>query len=150
MLKILLIIWMCLAAGVDMRQRRVPNLLVATGLLGALLCLLLTRHTLTGASWGQGAAAMLVGLLLSVPGYRQGRMGAGDVKLLAVLGLASDLSVVLISVAGAGLAMAIWALIHPHLPSRLMSPCPAGNFRRPPYLPFLLIGFIPAIALLYI
>ncbi len=155
MLQIILIAWILLCAAIDARFQRVPNLLVGIGLIGALLVLLLSSQTLTGASWNQAMMALLAGLLLGVPGYRRGQMGAGDVKLLAVLGLASDLMHLLFSVVGAGLALMVWGLAA----ARLWRYLPAAtrtslahfapeNIQRLPYIPFLLVGFLGATALL--
>ena len=71
------------AAAWDMRQRRVPNLLVFPAtLLGVVLQLALS-------GWQGGLAAfggMAVGLVLLLPGYLLGTTGAGDVKLMAAVG----------------------------------------------------------------
>ena len=48
---------------------------------------------------------MALALVLTVPGYALGRFGAGDVKLLAALGLASNIEYLLGSLIGAGIAM---------------------------------------------
>jgi prepilin peptidase CpaA len=71
------------AAVVDLRTRRVPNVvtagIAAVGL--ALAALDLTRVSLSAA-----AAGLVVGLLLMLPGHLLGGTGAGDVKLMAALG----------------------------------------------------------------
>jgi prepilin peptidase CpaA len=72
-----------IAAVIDLRTRRVPNVLtasiVAVGL--GLAALHLTHVSLPAA-----AAGMAVGLLLMLPGHFLGGTGAGDVKLMAALG----------------------------------------------------------------
>ena len=72
-----------LAAVLDVRWRRIPNWLVliafGTGLLSNLL-----RAGASGAMLALLGAAL--GMLLLLPFYRLGAVGAGDVKLLAALG----------------------------------------------------------------
>jgi prepilin peptidase CpaA len=71
------------AAAIDLRTRRVPNVL--TGIIAG------TGLVMAVASWGPigaGAACAggLIGLALMLPGYLFGGTGGGDVKLLAALG----------------------------------------------------------------
>lgn len=71
------------ATAVDIRTRRIPNLLTA-----AMAAAGLTLAAL-GASGTSIAGAMLgflIGLLLMVPGHALGATGAGDVKLMAAVG----------------------------------------------------------------
>ena len=70
-------------AFLDLRCRRIPNLLVGIGLL-----LALAVHAVTGGWHGVGfaLAGMLVAGGLFLPGWLAGWMGAGDVKLIAVVG----------------------------------------------------------------
>lgn len=58
-------------------------------------------------------AGVLVALLLSVPGYVLKQLGAGDVKLLCFIALASDLEVITGTVAVAGLGFAL-GLLYQH------------------------------------
>jgi len=67
----------------DMRDRRIPNILVLAGLVIGV----------AGHVWFSGvtglvlaALGMCVGLLCLLPFYASGGMGAGDVKLMAVCG----------------------------------------------------------------
>jgi Flp pilus assembly protein protease CpaA len=81
------IILLCLvfqAAASDLAWRRVPNVLVLTGMLLALA--LHWRLGGGGALLAQGLAGASVGLLLFLPLYAVGGMAAGDVKLLAMAG----------------------------------------------------------------
>lgn len=72
------------AASTDIQCRRIPNVLVAAGLLGALLVQCWLRGIPAGAAaWLAGA---VVGLLLFLPFYVMRGMAAGDVKLLAMVG----------------------------------------------------------------
>ena len=71
-----------LAAGFDVAQRRVPNILIIVGVTTAL-----TLATLSG--WhGIGGAVIggLAALVVLLPAYASGMMGAGDVKLISMVG----------------------------------------------------------------
>jgi prepilin peptidase CpaA len=67
----------------DVTRRRIPNLLVLTGLLAGVLC-----HSVLPDGLGIGSsllgAALALGLFL--PLYLLRAMGAGDVKLMAMVG----------------------------------------------------------------
>ncbi len=71
------------AAAVDARLRRIPNLLTVPTAIGGLL-----YHTLAPEGWGLAASAagLGVGFLLLLLPFLLGGGGAGDVKLLAALG----------------------------------------------------------------
>jgi len=106
--QVVLIVGLAAAVVTDIRSRRIPNWL--TGAIG-------------GAGFGiafgggavtpvQAALGMLVGLLLMMPGHLIGATGAGDVKLMAVIGILVGPSVVLkaflyTAVAGGVFALAV-------------------------------------------
>ena len=72
------------AASTDLQCRRIPNVLVAAGLVGAFFTQCWLRGIPDGASaWLAGA---LVGFGLFLPLYLMRGMAAGDVKLLAMIG----------------------------------------------------------------
>lgn len=147
-----LIAWCALCALQDARHRLISNLLTLPALVLAAGYLLFSGQSLTGASPLQAMSALGLALLFSLPGYLRGHMGAADVKMLSALGLASDVMHLLLSIAGAGLAMLIWAWLAPrcwpHLPAtwhqhlRQLEPdSPGGQ----PYAPFLLCGLLLAV-----
>jgi prepilin peptidase CpaA len=77
---------LCLAiAWFDLYARRVPNGLLLLSLLIQLLALGLAKSTLEPSLAGH-ALGLAVGLLVLLPFYVFGWMGAGDVKFFAVLG----------------------------------------------------------------
>jgi prepilin peptidase CpaA len=89
------------SAAVDMRVRRVPNVLTF-GIAGMGVALALVRLTPVGLA---GALAGLgIGLVLMLPGHVIGATGAGDVKLFAALGT-------LLGPARTGMAFIYMALI---------------------------------------
>lgn len=84
MREVLLVGLLLVASLCDLRQRRVPNLLILVGSL--------TAVGLALSPWAVLSPLMalfggLVGLLLFLPPYALGLMGAGDVKLLGMCGL---------------------------------------------------------------
>ncbi len=72
-----------LASAIDIRTRRIPNLL--TALMSAAGIALAATGT-SGISVGWAALGLAVGLLVMMPGYVLGATGAGDVKLMAAIG----------------------------------------------------------------
>ena len=78
-----LLVLLVIAAWLDLRSRRIPNLLTAGGLLAGLSLGFAGGHLggLLDSIAGAGT-----GLVLFLPLYVAGAMGAGDVKLLASAG----------------------------------------------------------------
>lgn len=76
----------------DLRSRRIPNSLVLAGLTLAFgehaIALALRPPTapLAGATWWAPLAGLLTGFALLLPHYLLRAMGAGDVKLMAMVG----------------------------------------------------------------
>jgi prepilin peptidase CpaA len=74
----------------DIRERRIPNVLVMSGmaLAVALHAVSLTQgmDSLSGPAWWSAAAGMATGFALMLPLYAIRAMGAGDVKLMAMVG----------------------------------------------------------------
>lgn len=106
--------WAVLAAWTDWRSRRLPNYLTLGAVPLALLSLLWSGKSWTGEPASTAYAGFGVALVLTLPGYVLGKLGAGDVKLLAAMGLLSGLSALLTTyVIGAmlGLFMAFGPVI---------------------------------------
>ncbi len=98
------------AAVGDMRKRRIPNRLVAVLAALGLGYAIVVTPTLTGA-FGS-LEGLLTGLVLWLPFYVFGWLGAGDVKLYAAAGawlgpLHTLEGALIAAVAGAGLAL-VW------------------------------------------
>jgi prepilin peptidase CpaA len=71
------------ACVTDLRSRRIPNALT----IGAAVAGLITHAVIGGVSGGMtSVAGFAVGMILFLPFFLLGGMGAGDVKLLAALG----------------------------------------------------------------
>jgi prepilin peptidase CpaA len=107
--------FIALAAGalvatvVDIRERRIPNLL--TGSMAA-VGLALAATGWSGVSVGASLAGMVAGLLLMLPGHALGATGAGDVKFMAAVGAVLGIHVIVnaflfTALAGGVLAIAV-------------------------------------------
>jgi len=86
--------WLAAAVWFDLRERRIPNMLVASGIVWGLAVQTLAPH---GAGlfefwWGgigpwQALLGLGAGLAMFMPLYLLRAVGAGDVKLLAMVGV---------------------------------------------------------------
>jgi prepilin peptidase CpaA len=149
MYSFLLLIWLGLCAAQDARQRHIANGLTLGVAALALIWLLWTGNTWLGADAGQGGWACLIALALTLPGFFMGRMGAGDVKLMTALGLATDGLFILGVFIGAGVASAVWLLLAPRvwlhmsqgLRDRLRYLGPTMS-KKLPFAPFVLVGTV--------
>lgn len=78
------------AVIVDLRSRRIPNTLVLTGLVLAFIAHTVALGTgsmpLAGPAWWAPLAGLLTGLASLLPLYLLQATGAGDVKLMAMVG----------------------------------------------------------------
>jgi prepilin peptidase CpaA len=103
-------------AVIDLRSRRIPNVLTFGGAAAAFAYFTFT-HGLSGL--GQSTAGWAIGIGLFLPIFILGGMGAGDVKLLgavgACLGPKATLYCALYSVLAGGLLGLIVALRHRYL-----------------------------------
>jgi prepilin peptidase CpaA len=84
-LEMILLSMVTAAAAVDLARRRIPNVLLLTGWTAALPLLLLCAQPGTALLGALGGA--LCGLLVFLPLYLLRGMAAGDVKLMATVGL---------------------------------------------------------------
>lgn len=144
----LVLLWLVLCTVQDIRQRQIANgLTLGFGLL-ALVYLLWAGSTWMGAPAVDGGWALALALLLTLPGYAMGRFGAGDVKLLSSLALASNADYLLGTLIGAGVTLGAWALLAPWV-WPLMRQGLAAQLRglnvqaskKQPFAPFVLTGF---------
>lgn len=129
-----LIIWLGLCALHDLTQRKISNALTFGGLVAALLCLALTGKSFIGASPLAAVGAFALALGVTLPGYALKRLGAGDVKMLAGLGLATDIKLLLYSWAIACVSQAALYVLGRYLPRFVLA-------QRTPFAPFVLLGF---------
>lgn len=136
-----MLLWLALCAVQDLRQRQIANTLTLGAVVLAVAYLVWTGSTWLGAPARDGAWACALALVLTLPGYALGRFGAGDVKLLAALALASNIDYLLGTLVGAGLALVGWALMAQGF--RAPSAQRAGQAStKQPFAPFVLTGFV--------
>ncbi len=83
-LDLVLIVVLLLASAFDLHQRRIPNRLLAAGLLIALVLHLASASA--SALLTTYLAGFALGLVMFLPLYLLGGMAAGDVKLMATVG----------------------------------------------------------------
>jgi prepilin peptidase CpaA len=79
----MLLILLAAAAWFDIKSRRIPNWLVLVGLIASLLLQINLDGFEGFKAWGAG---LIVGFVLFLPLYLLRAMGAGDVKLMAMVG----------------------------------------------------------------
>lgn len=95
----LMLLVVCAAVN-DLLSRRIPNLLLMAGMLGAFALHLLSAAPVNSVVAGLGG--IVTGLLLFLPLYCVRGMAAGDVKLLATVGA--------FSTPGEVLQIAVWSV----------------------------------------
>ncbi|MDE1981317.1 MAG: prepilin peptidase [Betaproteobacteria bacterium] len=101
---------MAIAVHFDLKARRIPNTLI---LLGSVVAVALSL-SMQSPPIRQLMEGAVLGLILFMPFHLVGKMGAGDVKLMAVAGAFLGVKGVLISALLAMLAggvLAIWFLV---------------------------------------
>lgn len=113
---------LAMAVASDMRERRIPNALVLAGMVAglALQGLLVPGAGLFDVPFGAlgllpAAGGLALGLLLLLPMYALNAMGAGDVKLMAMVGTflgPRDTAGAVLATLLAGGAMAILAALY--------------------------------------
>ena len=112
---LLLIALLVTAAVIDWRTYRIPNWLTFGGMAaGLMLSLLGSSAPLSGLLWA--FAGLCVGLLVLLPLYMFRVMGAGDVKLMAMvgafLGMPDIFSALVFTLVTGGIAALVFALHH--------------------------------------
>lgn len=101
--------WAAAVAWFDCRDRRVANGLVAAGVVAALGCAVAHASPL-GVTSKQAVIGLAVGLLVLLPFFGAGVMGAADVKVFSALGAWCGVSALLDLWVVASLAAAVHAL----------------------------------------
>lgn len=134
----LLGLWLVGALWTDLRQRRIPNPLVWSGLLvaGALHVWQLTtdQPSLAGTAWAAPVWGLIVAAAAGLPGYLRSVLAAGDVKLMALVG------------AFVGPAIALWAALFTMLAGGLQSLAWWGWYRLVRNEPAAPMPYAPSIA----
>jgi prepilin peptidase CpaA len=105
-----------LSAAIDLRTRRIPNVvtLSASG-----VALVMAATGVSGLSVGSALAGFIAGMLLMLPGHLLGRTGGGDVKLFAALGAMLGPSAIFIGFLYTAICGGLLALVYATLRGRL-------------------------------
>jgi prepilin peptidase CpaA len=106
-----LLIWFAICAEQDARCKQISNGLTLGAAALAIIYLALTGMTWLGSPAREALLAVTLALALTLPGYALGKLGAGDVKLMTALALASNSAYLLGTFIGAGVAMATWLIV---------------------------------------
>ncbi|MCD5994307.1 prepilin peptidase [Pseudomonas sp. CDFA 602] len=151
-----LLAWFGVCAEQDARQREISNWLTLGGTALALGYLCYRGQSWMGAEPGEAGWALLLALALTLPGYALRSLGAGDVKLMAGLALASDRIYLLGSLVGAALAMLAWLLLHKkvwplmnHHVTQRYHYMSAETTNKYPFSPFLFTGLLLTAAMIH-
>lgn len=109
--------WNLVLIHADLRHRRVPNTLIVAGFAGQLLWLLAAwlvpgwMHPPRWAGWGMTLAGFFCAFLF-LPVWARRKMGAGDVKAIAILGLLLGFAPLLVTLVGASLLAGLHAVAY--------------------------------------
>jgi prepilin peptidase CpaA len=151
-----LVIWFAICAEQDARCKQISNRLTLGAAALAIIYLALTGMTWLGSPAREALLAVTLALALTLPGYALGKLGAGDVKLMTALALASNSAYLLGTFIGAGVAMATWLIVAKRAwpPTqqwvtqryRYMNPTAPDKY---PFSPFLFAGLLLSTALLH-
>lgn len=133
-----LAIWAAAIAWKDWRSHRVPNAALVLVLVPAVLALLINGKGLLDVAGLPSLLGFLVGGGILLPGYAMGKMGAGDIKFAACIGLllgpqATFKMLLIFAIVLGALSGAVW-IYHQRVPG-------VGQ-RRIAAAPALAVGFI--------
>ncbi len=158
---IFVLTWSVACLILDLSDRKLPNWLTLGASLIALLVLAITGKSLMGAALSSAMLAWVLALALTLPAYITKWLGAGDVKMLAAIGLLTGLNFTLFSYAIAGLLALgliigglIWRRTQPWLNlklARIHYQLPAispSSGRQMPFGALLAVGLIISLVML--
>ncbi|MGE8477501.1 prepilin peptidase [Pseudomonas sp. EZ-C24] len=148
---IVVLMWLALCTEQDVRERQISNTLTLGVAACALAWLFATGKSWIGADASEAGWALAIVMLLTLPGYMLGRFGAGDVKLMGALALATSHYYVLGTFIGAGVAVLLWlltrrrlwSLLNPKVKKRLQTLAEQVGDKQP-FAPYVLVGFLLA------
>lgn len=148
---IVVLMWLALCTEQDVRERQISNTLTLGVGACALVWLFATGQSWIGADASDAGWALAIVMLLTLPGYMLGRFGAGDVKLMGTLALATSHYYVLGTFIGAGVAVLLWlltrrrlwSLLNPKVKKRLQTLAEQVGDKQP-FAPYVLVGFLLA------
>lgn len=148
-----LLAWGACCAYQDMKKKKISNTLTFGLFIFSLLYILIVGNSFLSFSAGQAIAALSVAMILTLPGYILGKLGAADVKMLCAIALATHSDYLIICFIGAAISIALWSAgksFYPRLPRAFIQAFPLMDPNHNPalpYAPFVFIGMLLATAL---
>jgi Flp pilus assembly protein protease CpaA len=130
------LLWAVSVALIDLKTRRIPNLLLLPALVVATLALVVNQAALFGAPWSSALGGMALAMSPWLLGYGLGHVGAGDAKFAAILGLMFGVQV---SVVATLMAMALFGVLS------LVWVRAGWRGLRLPVAPWIVVGFAVAV-----
>lgn len=152
----LVVVWLLVCSGLDLKYRLVNNGLTL-GIAGlALVYLLLDQQSWLFATMNNALTGLFITLLLTFPGYATGKLGGADVKLLIALALLSEADLILGTFIGAGVCAAIGLTLGrrfseslPDALTRHWRCIDSTKAHKLPFVPYISAGFLLSAALLH-
>lgn len=150
--------WAVVCAVYDLCVRRIPNILTLGAHCVAIVVALISGKSLLGAPMSSAFSAWGLAMLLTLPAYAWRKLGAGDVKLLAAMGLMGSIDVLLMTYVVAGFVMGAVAVGYIVADKFRKSSALNGSFRKPAnrekprVLPFgfgFAVGYVVALPVWY-
>lgn len=146
-----LLLWGAACAVRDAQNKCIDNWLTYPLALLALLHLAITGYTPCNANVIEAMASVLLVLLFTLPGYYRSKIGAGDIKMLLALALATAVTPILVTFSVAALALLCWRycrlLMWSHIPEKVKDVSSSPNYKQKTiaYAPYLFIGMLVAL-----
>ncbi|HSW12404.1 MAG TPA: prepilin peptidase [Solimonas sp.] len=103
--------WALGIGAYDLWRQRIPNVVLLLCLVPAVLALVVNGSGLLQVAAGSSVGGLALALGVLLPGYSTGKMGAGDVKFAACLGLLLGFGRTVEMLLFAGVAMGILGLL---------------------------------------
>lgn len=146
-----LLLWGAACAIRDAQNKCIDNWLTYPLALLALLHLAITGYTPCNANVIEAIASVLLVLLFTLPGYYRSMIGAGDIKMLLALALATAVTPILVTFSVAALALLCWRycgpLVWPYVPEKIKDAFSLPNYEQKTiaYAPYLFTGMLIAL-----
>lgn len=102
--------WSLLIGWNDLKHRKIPNELSLTAWVIGLAILAASGRSFMGAPWQSACWGVAFSMLVTLPAYAMGKLGAGDVKYLIAVAMLTSFQATLTAFVVAGLLAGALAL----------------------------------------